>query len=131
MIPLLISSASAVHSLPDRISITGEVDCEWVEVGVVAKSVVDICQFNALEGKQDTLQVYNITHPRSCSWEREFLSALKQSGIEFRKVSYRDWAGSLRDTDADLEKNPTRKLVSFWENQIKTEENAKGLSSRH
>ena len=109
MIPLLIRSANVVHSLPDRISSTGDEDREWVEVGVVAKIVLDICQFNALDGKQDSMQVYNTTHPRSFSWEREFLSALKQPGIEFRKVSYRDWVGSLRDTDADLEKN---RLVS-------------------
>ena len=57
MIPLLIRSANLVHSVPDRISITGEDDCEWVEVGVVANSVVDICQFNALEDTRQPVGV--------------------------------------------------------------------------
>ena len=52
MIPLLIRSANVVHSLPDRISSTGGEDREWVEVGVVAKIVLDICQFNALDGNK-------------------------------------------------------------------------------
>jgi hypothetical protein len=127
MIPLLIRNASVTHALPDRISRGGGGDCEWVEVGVVAKSVVNMCHFDKRDEKEDGFSVYNITHPKSFSWEWEFLPALEKTRVDFKKVGYMDWQNTLRDTDTDLTKNPSRKLLAFWEAQA---EAAGGLAAQ-
>jgi thioester reductase-like protein len=117
MIPLLVRSASVIGYLPDRLS--GGDSCDWIEVDVVSRS---ICQAAGLAGDNGTGGLdgnflYNVVHPRSFSWKHELLPKLKESGMVFDIVGFREWLQKLRESEDDLAKNPSRKLLGFWESQ--------------
>ena len=42
---------------------------------------------------------------------------LKELGLMFRTVGYKEWLQKIRDSKADLVQNPSRKLLGFWESQ--------------
>jgi thioester reductase-like protein len=123
MIPLLVRSAAVVKALPDRVS--GGDSCEWIEVGVVAKSIADVCGLS--DGERQGGLVYNIVHLKSFSWKSEFLPKLREAGMDFETVGYREWLEKLRATEADVEKNPSRKLLEFWDAQRKGEGTGEGV----
>lgn len=115
MIPLLVLSAAVLKALPDQIGGEGGESCEWVEVGVVARSLVDICEFI---GKRDDGEwVYNIVHPKSFSWAKEFLPKLREAGMDFETVEYMEWLKKLSKSEVDVAKNPSKKLLGFWQSQ--------------
>jgi nucleoside-diphosphate-sugar epimerase len=119
MIPLLIRSAAVVNALPDRGSGSGGNSCEWIEVGLVAKIVMDVCGFtNTVDNGQ---LVYNIMHPTSFSWEKDLLPKLRDAGVNFETVGYSEWLRKVSQSNPDVEKNPSRKLVGFWESQRRQE----------
>ncbi|KAK1988206.1 hypothetical protein LZ30DRAFT_777058 [Colletotrichum cereale] len=49
------------------------------------------------------------------SWTFDLLRALRDAGLEFRIVSQREWVRRLRASDPDPERNPTYKLLGFFE----------------
>jgi thioester reductase-like protein len=117
MIPLLIRSAKSVGALPDQLS--GGDSCNWMEVDVVAGSICEIAAFskNRENGEQEDNFLYNLVHPRSFSWRTDFLPKLKELGLMFQTVGYKEWLQKIRDSEADLVQNPSRKLLGFWESQ--------------
>ena len=125
MIPLVVRSARVVGALPDRLG-SGD-SCEWVEVDVVAAAVLDACRFGARnENPSNRRLVYNIVHPRSFSWKDDFLPKLKGAGLAFETIEYGEWLERLRNSVKDAEKNPSRKLLEFWEAQIRSREGRVG-----
>lgn len=121
MIPLLIKSAKSVGALPDQLS--GGDSCNWMEVDVVAGSIGEIAGFSTNmenEEREDNF-LYNLVHPRSFSWRNDFLPKLKELGLMFQSVGYEEWLQKIRDSEADLVQNPSRKLLGFWESQTWTE----------
>ena len=115
-IPLVVRSANIIGCLPDRVGGGG---CEWLEVEVVAKLVVDACGFDT-EAKIDRDEVdkslvYNVMHPKSFSWYKDFLPLLRDAGMVFETVEYIQWLYQLRNSEVDVEKNPSRRLLEFWE----------------
>jgi thioester reductase-like protein len=111
-IPLMIRSSILLGALPDR---TGSGDrCSWLEADIVAKVVVDICRLKQDNPAKHQL-VYNLVHPRPFSWRDEFLPALKAAGLPFETVSLPQWLEKLAQSSSDLNENPSRKLLHFWE----------------
>ncbi|KAL1615644.1 hypothetical protein SLS54_008911 [Diplodia seriata] len=50
-------------------------------------------------------------------WTRDFVPALRRTGMlpPFEVVSPAEWLEKLRDSDPDVQRNPSRKLLGFWE----------------
>jgi hypothetical protein len=88
-------------------------------VNAVSKSIFQVAGLARQDGsgEQDGKFLYNVAHPRSFSWKNEFLPKLKESGMVFEILGYREWLQKLRESEDDLVKNPSRKLLGFWESQ--------------
>jgi thioester reductase-like protein len=117
MIPLLIRSAKSVGALPDQLS--GGDSCNWMEVDVVAGLICEIAGFSKRreKGERENNFLYNLVHPKSFSWRNDFLPKLKELGMMFQTVGYKEWLQKIRDSETDLVQNPSRKLLGFWESQ--------------
>lgn len=114
MIPLMVRSSLVVGCLPDRAG--NEDDCSWIDVETLSKSIVEIAGLgDEVEGKQRL--VYNLVSPKTFSWKKDFLPKLKEAGLEFEVVGREEWLKKLRDSEKDVGKNPSRKLIGFWEAQ--------------
>lgn len=69
------------------------------------------------EGDDDAAVVYHILNPQTFSWKDDFIPALRRTGLlpPFEVVDPAEWLEKLRDSDTDVEVNPSRKLLAFWE----------------
>jgi thioester reductase-like protein len=127
MIPLMVRSALSTGALPDT---SGGADrCSWINVDALSKAILeignlDLVSLEQAESKESQL-VYNLVHPRPFSWKIDFLPALKAAGLDFEVVDRNTWLEKLRKSEKDIEKNPSRKLLAFWEAQG-TNEGARG-----
>ncbi|KAG0645595.1 Nonribosomal peptide synthase enzyme [Hyphodiscus hymeniophilus] len=122
MIPLLIRSALTTGVLPDRPG--GSDGCSWIDVDVLSQAILEIGGIGILadpagpkkvDEKEKTRLVYNLVHPHPFSWKTSFLPALRAAGLEFQTVGWAEWLSKLGESEADVEKNPSRKLLGFWE----------------
>ena len=59
--------------------------------------------------------VYNLCNPRLFSWPRDVLPALRAAGLAFEAVPWGVWLKRMRGGEFDAEKNPSIKLLGFWE----------------
>lgn len=116
MIPLAVRSANVVGCLPDKMGSAGGEECEWLEVDIVSRTVLDVCGFEIgqIDGKR---LAYNIVHPKSFSWKDDFLPLLRAAGVHFETAVYPKWLERLRNSEVDVEMNPSRKLLEFWGKQ--------------
>jgi thioester reductase-like protein len=112
--PSKMRSALTTGALPDR---PGGADrCSWIDVDTLAKAILEIGYVGKLGGKAEKSQlVYNLVHPRPFSWKEDLLPALKNAGLEFESTSWLNWLEKLKQSEEDVEKNPSRKLLGFWE----------------
>ena len=119
MIPLLIRSALGIRSLPETPG--GGDRCSWIDVHSLSKTILDISHLDrVISGEEDKERlhlVYNLVHPRPCSWKADFLPALKKAGLVFEVVDWQTWLEKLRSSEKDVKKNPSRKMLAFWEAQ--------------
>lgn len=86
-------------------------------VDLVAHTILDISGLTAtpnLSELHDPNIVYNVQNPHLFHWTHDLLPALRSAGLNFETVSQKEWVRRLRDSDADVVKNPTRKLVDFY-----------------
>jgi thioester reductase-like protein len=124
MIPLMVRSVLSTGVLPD--SPGGSDRCSWIDVDSLSKAILDMGGLGRrMLGKRENekLQlVYNLVHPRPFSWKDDFLPAMKAAGLDFEVVSRQAWLEKLRGSESDIKKNPSRKLLSFWEGQYINEE---------
>jgi thioester reductase-like protein len=119
MIPLMIRSSLSTGVLPD--SLGGADRCSWIDLDSLSRAILDIgglsrASIEHPESRQSQL-VYNLVHPRPFSWKQDFLPALRRAGLEFKVVDRKTWIERLRGSERDIKKNPSRKLLSFWEAQ--------------
>jgi thioester reductase-like protein len=117
MIPLLIRSAHVIRALPDRLS-SGD-SCNWIEVDAVVSMISQVAGFSKerVNREREEKILYNVVHPKYFSWRDEFLPKLKESVMVFETVGCKEWLQNIRDSEYDLVKNPSRKLLGFWEAQ--------------
>ncbi|KAL9105618.1 MAG: hypothetical protein Q9227_009230 [Pyrenula ochraceoflavens] len=117
MVPLMVRSANVVRALPKDLK-GGDV-CAWFPVDNLAKVIVDLGEMEGSveqtyrAGEQQI--VYNLVHPIQFSWKADFLPALSSAGLKFEEISWMEWITRLEASDSDLKKNPTRKLLNFWQ----------------
>jgi thioester reductase-like protein len=119
MIPLMIRSALTTGTLP--VSPGGTDLCSWIDVDSLSKAILDIAQLGRVISREGNVErshlVYNLVHPRPCSWKDDFLPALKKAGLDFEVASWQTWLEKLRLSEKDIKKNPSRKLLAFWRSQ--------------
>lgn len=119
MIPLMVRSALSTGVLPENPSVSDQ--CSWIEVDSLSRAILDIGGLTrgGLEKpeSEESQLVYNLVHPRPFSWRHDFLSALKAAGLDFEAVERRTWLEKLKNSEKDINKNPSRKLLAFWEAQ--------------
>src|SRR6202011_2495587 len=87
----------------------------------LSKTILDISHLDRVISGKEHLErphlVYNLVHLRPCSWKDDFLPALKKAGLVFEAVNWQTWLEKLRSSEKDVKKNPSRKLLAFWEAQ--------------
>jgi thioester reductase-like protein len=119
MIPLMVRSALSTGVLPENPP--GSDRCSWIDVDSLSRAILDIGELpggglKKPESEESQL-VYNLIHPRPFSWRHDFLPALKAAGLDFEVVERQAWLEKLKNSEKDIEKNPSRKLLAFWESQ--------------
>ncbi|KIW18118.1 hypothetical protein PV08_02406 [Exophiala spinifera] len=69
------------------------------------------------DDEADVDVVYHIVNPCTFSFEEDLLPMLQASGAmpEFEIVDPQTWLDRLRESDGDVERNPSRKLIGYWE----------------
>jgi thioester reductase-like protein len=117
-IPLMARSALTTGSLPGTMSAGGTDICSWIPADVLSKAILEI-GFDDLNESEAPSLVYNLVHPRMFSWGKDFLPALKDAGMVFEIVDYGTWLQNVRGSEEDVKKNPSRKLLEFWEGQAR------------
>lgn len=103
----LKSSAGCLPLLDERVS--------WLAVDVAAGVIEDLV-FAEGESEGNDL-AYHILNPVTFSFRRELLPMLKGHPDlpEFEVVDVNTWLKRLRESDGDVQRNPSRKLLGFWE----------------
>jgi thioester reductase-like protein len=117
MIPLMVRSALSTGVLPDTPGGTDR--CSWIEVDSLSRAILDISGLDRVPSEENEREkpqlVYNLVHPRPLSWKGDFLLALREAGLDFGVVDLQTWLERLRRSEKDIRKNPSRKLLAFWE----------------
>lgn len=99
------SSSGAVHD-----------QCYWLPVDIAAAGVVEIALHDSTKAT-DSL-IFHVTNSKPISWNTQYLPAVKRAlqsyGIEFETLPQRQWLQRLEDSDLDIRKSPTKKLLAFF-----------------
>ncbi|GKT93887.1 NRPS-like enzyme [Colletotrichum tofieldiae] len=120
-IPLMIRSAKVIKALPAL-----EETPSWMPADKMALAVLELAGLTgprctscgappSTPNDTDLNLVYQVQNPRIFHWTFDFLRALRAAGLEFQIVSQREWVRRLRESDPDPERNPTYKLLGFFE----------------
>ena len=97
----------------DTMGILPELDeqVSWLPVDYAAKSIVELVN---LPASPADCPVYHVLHPTRIPWS-SILTSLQTTHLEFKRVPRHDWLKALRASDADEHRNPSRKLLAFYE----------------
>ncbi|KAL1621617.1 hypothetical protein SLS56_009153 [Neofusicoccum ribis] len=115
-IPLLVRGAWSTGVLPAL-----DETPSWLPIDVAAAAILDIALpeegLRVDDETDETVRVYHILNPNTFHWTHDFIPALRRTGLlpPFGLASPSEWLAKLRDSDHDVEKNPSRKLLGFWE----------------
>lgn len=64
------------------------------------------------------LRIYHVYNSEvSASWQN-IQDWLRCAGLSFETVSTQTWLDKLRNSAEDLDANPSRKLLGFWEDVV-------------
>lgn len=93
----------------------------WLPVDLAASSIADlVCATCGAQSHPDTgpghAQVYHVLNPCVANWQ-DVLDGLKLGGLEFETLDRREWVKRLGESNADVARNPTYKLlvrISFF-----------------
>ncbi|KAG5981811.1 hypothetical protein E4U54_006596, partial [Claviceps lovelessii] len=119
MIRPAIQSEGSIGALP--ILGPGRDVCDWIEVDTLADTVVQLAGLDAAESVPSSHVFYNLVNPRVFSWEKDLLSALRDTGLVFDILPWQEWLDRLENSSDDLTINPSKKLLGFWKNQTPRE----------
>lgn len=80
---------------------------------LVAQAVIELSGVDR-DGYVPKSAVYNVQNNNLFHWTKDLLPAFRNSGLDFKIVSQREWVDLLRESDQNPETNPTIKLVDFF-----------------
>ena len=117
----------------------------WLPVDVVSSVVLELSRLSdgskvvrssaeVLPAKVNTTDgrsqlFYNVTNPRTLSWQRNVLPALSVAGLIFKVIPWHDWLDQMRKSGLDPEKNPGVQLLTFWEGKKVSMDSEQEVSS--
>ncbi|KAJ6151595.1 hypothetical protein N7470_007192 [Penicillium chermesinum] len=112
-IALMFRSTLTTGSLPAL-----EERPSWLPVDQCAQAITDISLTTTSSSQEENL-VYHLVNPHSFSWKNDLLPALKKGSAlpPFEVVSPQEWLKKLAGSDQDPEKNPSIKLLDFWQSK--------------
>lgn len=110
-IALMVRSARTVGCLPAL-----HENPSWLPVDACAEAVSELALSAGKTAGEEDL-VYHIVNPRVFDWTSDFLPALKRCAElpDFDTVSPQEWLRRLADSEQDASKNPSIKLLDFWQ----------------
>ncbi|KAJ7355604.1 L-aminoadipate-semialdehyde dehydrogenase [Mycena albidolilacea] len=104
--PLMFKSANTFGALP-----TTDEHPSWLPVDYAGKGIVEVLASHPTK----SAIVYHIVNPNvSASWD-DILAGLRTAGLEFETVDRTQWVERLSKSDPDGQKNPTIKLLPFFQ----------------
>lgn len=115
-ISLIIKCADTIGILPDL-----EESVSWLPVDYAAKAILDLVNVPPQGLPLGECPVWNVIHPKLVPW-RSILSSLQHSGLKFQALPRHEWVKALRASPIDEANNPSRKLLTFFENKYGQEE---------
>ncbi|KAJ7746849.1 L-aminoadipate-semialdehyde dehydrogenase [Mycena maculata] len=105
--PLMFKGANTFGALPAT-----DEHPSWLPVDYAGKGIAEVV---LAPHPAKSAVVYHIVNPNvSSSWD-DILSALRTAGLEFETVDRTEWVARLAKSDSDGEKNPTIKLLPFFQ----------------
>ncbi|KAF9219622.1 L-aminoadipate-semialdehyde dehydrogenase [Gyrodon lividus] len=109
---------SLIFKCAETIGILPEVDesVSWLPVNYAAKSIVELVNLPTNVLPKDSCPVWHVLHPIRVPWSA-ILSSLRRAGLVFKAVPRHEWLKVLRASDLDEVRNPSRKLLTFYENK--------------
>lgn len=120
----------AIRQCADTIGILPELDeqVSWLPVDYAAKSVVELVDLPTHPDfssptptpTQGDCPVYHVLHSTRVPWST-ILTALHAAQLDFKSVPRNDWLKALRASDPDERRNPSRKLLAFYEGKYGAE----------
>lgn len=90
----------------------------WLRIDVAVASILGIALPDGQEqAAGDETIVYHMLNPRNFHWTHGFVPALKRTGLlpPFDNVPLAQWLAKMTGSEPDIERNPSRKLLGFWE----------------
>ncbi|OCH88468.1 L-aminoadipate-semialdehyde dehydrogenase [Obba rivulosa] len=106
--PLMFKTAETIGALPHL-----DEELSWIPIDVAARAITEIATHPLLPDGA----VYHIVNPQFTNWDA-ILAGLRSAGLKFDTVAPELWLGLLDKSDASPEQNPTRKLLSYYQNRI-------------
>lgn len=108
--PLMFRSVDSIKALPFL-----EEKPSWLPVDLAASAIADLVSStcgtqSGLDAGPGQAQVYHVLNPRVANWQ-VVLDGLKLGGLDFETLERREWVKRLGQSDADVAKNPTYKLL--------------------
>ncbi|KAJ7493419.1 L-aminoadipate-semialdehyde dehydrogenase [Mycena galericulata] len=105
--PLMFKGANTFGALP-----TTDEYPSWLPVDYAGKGIAEVV---LSPHPVESAEVYHIVNPNvSTSWD-DMLVALKAAALEFQTVDRAEWVTRLAKSDQDGVKNPTIKLLPFFQ----------------
>ncbi|KPI37785.1 Linear gramicidin synthase subunit D [Cyphellophora attinorum] len=98
-------------------------EVSWLPVDVCGQAISDLA-FRVDGGsdcngkrKREAELVYHTLNPHKIHWTHDFIPALRRTNLlpEFEVLPPQEWLRRLRESDQDPARNPSIKLLSFWE----------------
>lgn len=117
-IALMVRSALTVGALPAL-----NEQPSWLPVDACAEAVAELA-LSGVKGTEDPSLagadadlVYHLVNPQTFNWAADFLPALKRCAAlpAFDIVSPQEWLRRLAGSEQDASKNPSIKLLDFWQ----------------
>ncbi|KAK7713952.1 putative NRPS-like protein biosynthetic cluster [Botryosphaeria dothidea] len=114
-VPLTVLAALTAGALPR--SSPGRDRLSWLPADVVARAVVELALLDGAEEgyAAPRVAVYHVCHPRTISWDDDFLPTLRRAGLRFETLPGPEWVRRLERSERDPEKNPPMKLLSWFQ----------------
>ncbi|ETI26263.1 hypothetical protein G647_03040 [Cladophialophora carrionii CBS 160.54] len=107
----------------------------WLPVDMAAEVIEELAipKVNETQrAKYDADLVYHVLNPKTFSFGEELIPVLQRHPAfpRFDVVSPRIWLDQLKASDADVKRNPSRKLIDFWEGKYGRSEEKQDLDAQ-